>query len=121
MGVLWHEGALYTASAPSLWRLEDSDGDGVADRRQEFITKFEFEGNGCDIHGPFLGPDGRFYWANCNRGFDLRQADGRVLKGKAAGLFRVRPTAATSRSSASAGWPIRSRWRSRRRARRWPP
>jgi putative membrane-bound dehydrogenase-like protein len=91
MGILWHEGALYTASAPSLWRLEDTDGDGVADRRQEFITKFEFEGNGCDIHGPFLGPDGRFYWANCNRGFDLRQSDGRSLKGKAAGLFRVRP------------------------------
>jgi putative membrane-bound dehydrogenase-like protein len=91
MGALWHEGALYTASAPSLWRLEDTDGDGVADRRQEFITRFEFEGNGCDIHGPFLGPDGRIYWANCNRGFDLRQADGRVLKGKAAGIFRVRP------------------------------
>jgi putative membrane-bound dehydrogenase-like protein len=91
MGILWYEGALYTASAPSLWRLEDTDGDGVADLRREFITKFEFEGNGCDIHGPFLGPDGRFYWANCNRGFDLRAADGRVLKGKAAGIFRVRP------------------------------
>jgi putative heme-binding domain-containing protein len=91
MGALWHEGALYTASAPSLWRLEDTDGDGVADRRQEFITRFEFAGNGCDIHGPFLGPDGRIYWANCNRGFELRQADGQVLKGKAAGIFRVRP------------------------------
>jgi hypothetical protein len=88
---LWYDGALYTASAPSVWRLEDSDGDGVADRREEFVTKFEFGGNGCDIHGPFLGPDGRLYWANCQRGFEIRQRDGSVLKGKAAGLFRVRP------------------------------
>jgi putative membrane-bound dehydrogenase-like protein len=91
MGALWHDGALYTASAPSLWRLIDSDGDGVADRREEFVTKFEFGGNGCDLHGPFLGPDGRIYWANCQRGFDIRQRDGTILKGKAAGLFRVRP------------------------------
>src|SRR6476661_6970152 len=27
-GVLWHQGALFTASPPSLWRLEDTDGDG---------------------------------------------------------------------------------------------
>jgi putative membrane-bound dehydrogenase-like protein len=90
MGVLWHDGALYTASAPSLWRLEDTDGNGVADRRQELVAKFDFEGNGCDIHGPFLGPDGRIYWANCNRGFEIRQPDGKILKGKTAGLLRAR-------------------------------
>src|SRR6185295_1901833 len=27
MGALWQDGGLYTASAPSLWRLEDTDGD----------------------------------------------------------------------------------------------
>ena len=26
-GVLWHDGAVYTASHPSIWRLEDTDGD----------------------------------------------------------------------------------------------
>src|SRR5262245_49754485 len=91
MGALWHDGALYTASAPILWRLEDTDGDGVADRRQEFVSKFEFAGNACDIHGPFLGPDGWIYWANCQRAFEIRQRDGTVLKGKAAGIFRMRP------------------------------
>lgn len=90
MGALWYEGALYTASPPSIWRLTDTDGDGVADRREEFITKVEFGGNACDIHGPFLGPDGRIYWANCIRGFEIREPGGKILKGKAAGLFRVR-------------------------------
>jgi hypothetical protein len=32
-GVLWHDGAVYTASPPSLWKLADLDGDGVADHR----------------------------------------------------------------------------------------
>lgn len=91
MGALWYEGSLYTASAPSLWRLTDTDNDGVADRREEFVTKFDFGGNACDIHGPFLGPDGWIYWANCQRGFEIREPSGKVLKGKAAGLFRVRP------------------------------
>jgi putative membrane-bound dehydrogenase-like protein len=91
MGILWHDGALYTASAPSLWRLEDTDGDGVADRRQEFVTKFDFGGNSCDLHGPFLGPDGRIYWANCQRAFAIRRPDGSLLEGKGAGVFRIRP------------------------------
>jgi putative membrane-bound dehydrogenase-like protein len=90
MGVLWHEGALYTASAPHLWRLEETDV-GLSERRQQFVSKFEFGGNGCDIHGPFLGPDGRIYWANCQRGFAIRRPDGSVLRGKAAGIFRIRP------------------------------
>ncbi len=90
MGALWHDGALFAASAPSLWRLEDADGDGVADRRQEFVTRFDFGGNGCDIHGPFPAPDGRIYWANCQRAFAIRRPDATVLKGKAAGVFRIR-------------------------------
>lgn len=91
MGALWHEGALYVASPPHLWRLEDTDGDGVADRRHEFVTKFGFVGNACDIHGPFLGPDGRIYWANCQRAFAIKRPDGSLLEGKAAGVFRIRP------------------------------
>lgn len=91
MGALWYDGALYTASAPSLWRLEDVAAQGIATRRQEFVSKFDFGGNGCDVHGPFLGPDGRIYWANCQRAFTLPRAEGGILKGKAAGVFRIRP------------------------------
>jgi len=91
MGALWHEGALYTASPPHVWRLEDADGDGVAERREQFVARFDFGGNGCDIHGPFLGPDGRIYWANCQRKFDIPRQEGGRLTGQAAGMFRIRP------------------------------
>src|SRR5262249_37297870 len=57
-GVLWHDGAVYTASHPSIWKLEEPDARGAAARRTELVKDFNFNGNGCDIHGPFLGPDG---------------------------------------------------------------
>lgn len=91
MGALWHDGALYTASAPSLWRLEGPADNGTTKGREEFVTKFDFGGNACDVHGPFLGPDGRIYWANCQRAFALPRAEGGLLKGKAAGVFRILP------------------------------
>lgn len=33
-GIDWYEGALYAAGTGSLWRLRDTDGDGVADERR---------------------------------------------------------------------------------------
>ena len=33
MGGVWHAGALYVASPPNIWRLRDTDDDGVADDR----------------------------------------------------------------------------------------
>lgn len=91
MGVLWHRGAVYSASPPSLWKLEDTDGDGVADRRTELVTKFGFIGNAADIHGPFLGPDGFIYWTDGRHGHTIRLPEGATMQGKAARLFRCRP------------------------------
>jgi putative membrane-bound dehydrogenase-like protein len=88
-GVLWHDGALYTASPPHLWRLEEKDG--KVSKRQELVTKFGFTGNAADIHGPFLGPDGRLYWCDGRHGHQIKQPDGSLLKGKAARIFRCRP------------------------------
>ncbi len=89
-GVLWHDGVVYTASHPNVWRLEDTDGDGKADRRDVLVGKFGFNGNGCDIHGPFLGPDGYLYLAEGRHGHDIQCPDGRHLKGQAARIFRFR-------------------------------
>ena len=30
-GTLWHDGALYVSAPPSIWKLTDTDGDGVCD------------------------------------------------------------------------------------------
>jgi putative membrane-bound dehydrogenase-like protein len=91
MGVLWHRGALYTASPPSFWKLEDTDGDGKADRRTEIVTRFNFTGNAADVHGPFLGPDGRLYWCDGRHGHEIKGPDGKLMKGKAARIFRCKP------------------------------
>lgn len=91
MGALWHNGALYTASPPFVWRLKETDTPGVAGQREVFVQKFQFGGNACDIHGPFRGPDGNIYWAGCQREFEIPRREGGLLKGKAAGVFRIRP------------------------------
>lgn len=89
-GVLWHDGVVYTASHPNIWKLEDIDGDGRADRREVLVGEFGFSGNGCDIHGPFLGPDGYLYWTDGRHGYDISCREGPVLKGLAARIFRSR-------------------------------
>lgn len=89
-GVLWHDGALYTCSHPSIWRLEDTNDDGRADKREAFISHFRFTGNGCDIHGPFLGPDGRIYWADGRHGYTIKTAEGPTLEGFAACICRCK-------------------------------
>jgi putative heme-binding domain-containing protein len=89
-GILWHDGAVYTASHPSFWKLMDTDGDGKADRREELLTGFKFNGNGCDIHGPFLGPDGRLYWTDGRHGYKVKTRDGQELAGLASRVWRCR-------------------------------
>jgi putative membrane-bound dehydrogenase-like protein len=90
-GVLWHDGGLYTASAPFIWRLEDAKGLGVADVRRPLVGQFHFTGIADDIHGPFLGPDGWLYWCEGCHGHDVRQPDGVQSSGQAARIFRCRP------------------------------
>ena len=90
-GALWHRGAVYTASPPSIWRLVDADDDGVAEVREEIVNKFGFTGNAADIHGCFLGPDGRIYWCDGRHGHDLEARDGQpARKGLAARVFSSR-------------------------------
>ena len=50
------------------------------------------EGCGNDMHGPYLGPDGFFYW--CKGAFAPQKHElenGRTLKSNAAHIYRARP------------------------------
>jgi putative membrane-bound dehydrogenase-like protein len=92
MGALAHQGAVYVASPPFIWRLEDTDGDGVADRRDQIVGKFGFVGNAADIHGCFLGPEGRIYWTDGRHGHNFVDSQGKTLsQGLAARIFSCRP------------------------------
>src|SRR5262249_37460185 len=57
MGLAWHGGRLYAADPPELVALEDTDGDGRADKRTVVLTGFGHSDNGS-LHGLTFGPDG---------------------------------------------------------------
>jgi putative membrane-bound dehydrogenase-like protein len=91
-GVLWYQGAVYSASAPDIWKLEDTNGDGVADRRTAWLSGFALTACANDLHGPTLGIDGRFYWTK--GGFQpirVEPPGGPVFAGRASHVFRARP------------------------------
>jgi putative membrane-bound dehydrogenase-like protein len=104
-GALWHDGALYVTSAPSVWRLEDTDNDGVADVRREIATGFKSTGNAADVHGPFLHPNGRLYWCHGRKGHEVYQNGGGALvsKGLGARIWSCRPDGTDIRVHAGGG------------------
>ncbi len=90
-GVMWRDGSLYVGAPPSIWKLTDTDGDGVADQRGEWFQGKTVTGCGNDIHGPFNGPDGWIYW--CKGAFAEQTHEvqgGRTIKDRASHIFRAR-------------------------------
>ena len=91
-GAMWLDGSLYVSAPPSIWKLTDTDGDGVADVRVEWFKGKTLTGCANDLHGPYRGPDGWIYWT---KGAFAEQTYPRTGKPpfvtKAAHIFRARP------------------------------
>jgi putative membrane-bound dehydrogenase-like protein len=90
-GCLWFEGSLYVAAPPEIWKLTDDNDDGVADRREVWFDGKTLTGCGNDLHGPYLGHDGRLYW--CKGAFAEQRhalADGTQLVTQSSHIFRAR-------------------------------
>jgi putative membrane-bound dehydrogenase-like protein len=91
-GTMWHAGSLYVAAPPSIWKLTDTNDDGVADERVEWFAGKTLTGCANDLHGPYLGVDGWIYWC---KGAFAEQTYERPGKSpfvtKAAHIFRARP------------------------------
>jgi len=91
-GALWYDGSLYVTSVPSIWKLTDTKGTGVADSQVEWFQGKTVTGCANDLHGPYLGPDGWIYWC---KGAFAKQTYERPGKPpfvtRAAHIFRSRP------------------------------
>lgn len=86
-GAMWLEGSLYVSAPPSIWKLTDTDNDGIADKRDEWFKGKTLTGCANDLHGPYRGPDGWIYW--CKGAFAKQTYDKLVTR--AAHIFRARP------------------------------
>ncbi len=92
MGGAWHDGSLYVASPPNIWKLTDTDDDGVADEREIIVTQFGYNGNAASIHGCFFGPDGRLYWTDGYHGHQFKDDGGNVTSQREGSyIFSCRP------------------------------
>lgn len=94
-GCLWFNGSVYVGAPPSIWKLTDTNGDGVADQREEWFQGKTLTGCANDLHGPYLGPDGWIYWckgAFAKQTYTLTTPRGpRPFVTRAAHIFRARP------------------------------
>ena len=91
-GALWHDGSLYVSAPPSIWKLTDTNSDGVADVRAEWFKGQSLGGCANDLHGPYLGPDGWIYW--CKGGFEKQThtlGNGKTFTSRASHIWRARP------------------------------
>lgn len=91
-GTMWRDGSLYVATPPTIQKLTDTDGDGVADKREVWFDGGVLTGCANDVHGPYPGPDGRIYWT---KGAFAKQEvvlrGGKKFTTRAAHIYRAKP------------------------------
>ncbi len=90
-GCMWFDGSLYVSAPPSIWKFTDADGDGVAEKREEWHEGKTLTGCANDLHGPYLGPDGFIYWCKGAFAEQTYEVNGKPFTSKAAHIFRARP------------------------------
>ncbi|MCH2205209.1 MAG: HEAT repeat domain-containing protein [Lentisphaerales bacterium] len=92
--LLGQNGEMFYANIPHVWKLTDGDGDGVSEKREKLVSGFGFRNgvNGHDLHGLEWGVDGRIYFSNGDRGFEVKTQEGKILKSSERGaIFRCEP------------------------------
>ncbi len=77
-GVMKTEDALYVAAGPDMWRLMDTNGDGLMDEKKSLSHGYGLHiGFGAHgMSGVEMGPDGRIYWGIGDIGFNGKGDDG---------------------------------------------
>lgn len=78
-GLLLYGRDLYVALAPNLWKLRDTNGDGVFDTKESISYGYSNHPAifGHDLSAVTLGPDGRIYWKVGDIGLNVVDKTGR--------------------------------------------
>jgi putative membrane-bound dehydrogenase-like protein len=91
-GILWYKGSAYVAAPPAIWKLESKPDDTGSLPKTVWYDPKTATGCNNDLHGPWLGPDGWFYWT---KGAFAEQTheltNGKKLTTKASMLLRRKP------------------------------
>lgn len=81
-GLTYHDGEMFMAVAPDLWRLQDLDGDNIADTKESIShgwgVHIGFGAHG--MSGVTVGPQGRIWWGIGDIGMNVVDKDGRRWK-----------------------------------------
>lgn len=72
------DGDLYVAAAPDLWRIRDTNGDGVGDLKESLSHGYGVHVgmSGHGMSGLTMGPDGRIYWSIGDIGLNVQDQEG---------------------------------------------
>ncbi len=90
-GVLCIGDDILVSAPPVIWRLTDSDQDGVCEKREVWFDGTTVTNCANDLHGPYLGRDGWIYWCKGAFGEQTHElSDGRQLQSSAAHIYRRR-------------------------------
>ena len=89
----WEDDVFVTVY-PDLWRLRDTDGDGIADRKESVFRGFGVHAafDGHDLHGLTVAPEGKIYFSIGDNGFSVVNKEGRRLHNPNSGaVLRMNP------------------------------
>ena len=90
-GVLARRGQVWFTNIPSVWKFS---GNTKADTRTEISTGYgvRFNFTGHDLHGLIMGPDGKLYFSNGDRGATVKTKEEGVISVPDEGaVFRCNP------------------------------
>ena len=80
-GVLAYGNNVFATIYPDVWKLNDINGDGIADKQEVLFHGFGVHAafDGHDLHGLTVGPDGKLYFSVGDNGFSVRTREGHLL------------------------------------------
>lgn len=88
-GVEVHNGDVFLGVGPDLWRINDTDNDGYADKKESishgYAVHIGFGAHG--MSGTTIGPDGRIWWGIGDIGMNVVDKEGKQWKNPNSGVI----------------------------------